>query len=82
MAMHYAGTPVGAIASVHCAATTANFLACENHSLDVPFWQDLVDGIPKPIIDKGFIAVPEKPGLSDDLWSILEWEKKEARRRG
>jgi L-alanine-DL-glutamate epimerase-like enolase superfamily enzyme len=28
MAMHYAGTPVGAMASVHCAAATANFLAC------------------------------------------------------
>jgi len=38
MAMHYAGTPVGAMASVHCAAATANFLACENHSLDVPWW--------------------------------------------
>jgi L-alanine-DL-glutamate epimerase-like enolase superfamily enzyme len=53
--MHYAGTPVGALASVHCAAATANFLACENHSLDVPFWQDLVEGIEKPIIAKGFI---------------------------
>ena len=27
MAMHYAGTPVGAMASVHCAAATENFLA-------------------------------------------------------
>ncbi|MGP8246194.1 MAG: mandelate racemase/muconate lactonizing enzyme family protein [Bryobacteraceae bacterium] len=63
MAMHYAGTPVGALASVHCAAATENFLACENHSLDVPWWQDLVEGIEKPIIDKGFIKVPDKPGL-------------------
>jgi L-alanine-DL-glutamate epimerase-like enolase superfamily enzyme len=67
MAMHYAGTPVGAMASVHCAAATANFLACENHSLDVPFWQDLVDGIEKPIINKGFIKVPDKPGLGVTL---------------
>ena len=36
MAMHYAGLPIGALASVHCAAATENFLACENHSLDVP----------------------------------------------
>ncbi|MGD0498552.1 MAG: mandelate racemase/muconate lactonizing enzyme family protein [Bryobacteraceae bacterium] len=63
MAMHYAGTPVGAMASVHCAAATENFLACENHSLDVPFWGDLVDGIEKPVINKGFIKVPDKPGL-------------------
>jgi len=67
MAMHYAGTPVGALASVHCAAATENFLACENHSLDVPWWQDLVEGIEKPIINKGFIKVPDKPGLGITL---------------
>jgi L-alanine-DL-glutamate epimerase-like enolase superfamily enzyme len=67
MAMHYAGLPIGALASVHCAAATENFLACENHSLDVPWWQDLVEGIEKPIINKGFIAVPDKPGLGITL---------------
>ncbi len=67
MAMHYAGLPVGAFASVHCAAATENFLACENHSLDVPWWQDLVEGVDKPIIDHGFIKVPDKPGLGVTL---------------
>jgi L-alanine-DL-glutamate epimerase-like enolase superfamily enzyme len=67
MAMHYAGTPVGAMASVHCAAATANFLACENHSLDVPWWGDLVEGIDKPVINKGWITVPDKPGLGITL---------------
>jgi len=67
MAMHYAGLPVGAMASVHCAAATENFLACENHALDVPWWQDLVEGIDKPIIDHGFITVPDKPGLGVTL---------------
>ncbi|HLH20747.1 MAG TPA: mandelate racemase/muconate lactonizing enzyme family protein [Bryobacteraceae bacterium] len=67
MAMHYAGLPIGAMASVHCAAATENFLACENHSLDVPWWQDLVEGIEKPIINKGFITVPDKPGLGITL---------------
>jgi L-alanine-DL-glutamate epimerase-like enolase superfamily enzyme len=67
MAMHYAGTPVGCMAAVHCAAATANFLACENHSLDVPWWSDLVEGIDKPIINKGWIAVPDKPGLGITL---------------
>ena len=67
MAMHYAGLPIGAYASVHCAAATENFLACENHSLDVPWWQDLVEGVEKPIINKGFIAVPDKPGLGVTL---------------
>lgn len=67
MAMHFAGTPVSCMASVHCAAATRNFLALENHSLDVPWWQDLVEGIDKPIVDKGFITVPDKPGLGVTL---------------
>ena len=33
MAMHMAGTPVCAMASVHCAAATENFLVLENHSV-------------------------------------------------
>jgi L-alanine-DL-glutamate epimerase-like enolase superfamily enzyme len=67
MAMHFAGTPVSCMANVHCAAATRNFLALENHSLDVPWWQDLVEGIDKPIVDKGFIKVPDKPGLGVTL---------------
>ena len=67
MAMHYAGLPIGCMASVHCAAATENFLALENHSLDVPWWQDLVEGIEKPIINKGYITVPDKPGLGVTL---------------
>jgi L-alanine-DL-glutamate epimerase-like enolase superfamily enzyme len=67
MAMHYAGLPIGCMASVHCAAATENFLALENHSLDVPWWQDLVEGLAKPIINKGYITVPEKPGLGITL---------------
>lgn len=67
MAMHMAGTPVACLAGVHCAAATRNFLAMENHSLDVPWWQDLVEGIDKPIINKGYITVPEKPGLGITL---------------
>ena len=67
MAMHFAGTPVSCLANVHCAAATENFLALENHSVDVPWWGDLVDGIEKPIVNKGFITVPEKPGLGITL---------------
>ena len=44
MAMHFAGTPVSCMANVHCAAATENFLVLENHSVDVPWWDDLVDG--------------------------------------
>jgi L-alanine-DL-glutamate epimerase-like enolase superfamily enzyme len=67
MAMHFAGTPVSCMANVHCAAATRNFLALENHALDVPWWQDLVEGIDKPMVNKGYITVPDKPGLGITL---------------
>ena len=67
MVLHFAGTPVSCMASVHCAAATENFLVLENHSVDVPWWGDLVNGIEKPIINKGFITVPDKPGLGVTL---------------
>ncbi len=67
MALHCAHTPIGAIASVHAAAATENFLVLENHAVDVPYWSDLVDGVDKPIVNKGYIAVPTKPGLGITL---------------
>src|SRR5579859_1070690 len=67
MAMHFAGTPVSCMANVHCAAATQNFLAMENHSLDVPWWETLVEGVDKPIVNHGWITVPDKPGLGITL---------------
>jgi L-alanine-DL-glutamate epimerase-like enolase superfamily enzyme len=67
MAMHFAGSPISCMANVHCAAATENFLVLENHSVDVPWWDDLVNGIEKPIVNKGFVAVPNKPGLGITL---------------
>jgi L-alanine-DL-glutamate epimerase-like enolase superfamily enzyme len=67
MAMHMAGTPISTLASVHCAAATENFIALEHHFTDVPFWNDFVDGLPKPIIQDGYIAVPEAPGLGFEI---------------
>ncbi len=67
MAMHMAATPIATMASVHCAAATENFLALENHAVDYPPWNDLVTGLPSPIVDRGHITVPESPGLGLDL---------------
>ena len=66
MAMHMAGSPVAAMASVHCAAATENFLVLENHSVDHPEWNEIVTGLPNPLIQDGYIQVPEKPGLGFD----------------
>jgi L-alanine-DL-glutamate epimerase-like enolase superfamily enzyme len=68
MAMHFAGTPVSCMANVHCAAATLNFLALENHSLDVPWWSSLVqEGVSTPVVNHGWIDVPDRPGLGVTL---------------
>jgi L-alanine-DL-glutamate epimerase-like enolase superfamily enzyme len=41
-AIHFAGSPVGCMASVHMAATLKEMLAMENHAVDIPWWADLV----------------------------------------
>lgn len=63
MAMHMAASPICALANVHCAAATENFLVLENHSVDLPWWSELVEGLPRPLVQDGYIQVPETPGL-------------------
>ena len=63
IAPHNISSPVGTLASVHFCAAIPNFLVLEFHASDVPFWDDLVDGLPKPLIQNGHIALSEKPGL-------------------
>jgi L-alanine-DL-glutamate epimerase-like enolase superfamily enzyme len=67
VAIHFAGSPVGCLASVHMAATIKDMLAMENHAVDIPWWGDLVTGPSKPIVNRGFIAVPDAPGLGVEL---------------
>ena len=68
MAVHMAETPVTAMAAAHSLAATENFLVCENHSVDVDWWDDITIGTPKKIVQNGYIQVPDKPGLGiDDL---------------
>ena len=69
MAMHMAGSPVCFMANVHCAAATQNFLALEHHSVDTPWWSNLVKMTgSKPIIEKGYANVPlDAPGLGVEL---------------
>ncbi|NLG25242.1 MAG: mandelate racemase/muconate lactonizing enzyme family protein, partial [Clostridiales bacterium] len=68
MAVHMAESPVAALAAVHSVAATENFLCCENHSVDVPWWDDIAIGTGGKLVQNGFIAVPDRPGLGiDDL---------------
>jgi len=67
VAPHNISSPVGTLASAHFCAAIPNFLALEFHASDVPFWNDLIEGPPKPVIQNGFISVPQKPGLGINL---------------
>lgn len=67
VAPHNISSPVGTLASAHLCAAIPNFLVLEFHASDVPFWDDLVDGIPKPIIQNGSIQLPGGPGLGVQL---------------
>jgi len=66
VALHAAASPIATLASVHVAAAMHNCLALEFHSVDVPWWKDIVTGIDNPLMKDGFIDVPEKPGLGFD----------------
>ena len=67
MALHMSAMPVAQMASVHCAAATENFIALEHHHVDVLWWGDLVTGLPDPVIQDGFMTVPDVPGLGIEL---------------
>jgi L-alanine-DL-glutamate epimerase-like enolase superfamily enzyme len=61
--MHCASSPIGVMANVHTAATIREFISLESHTIEMPWVNDLVKGIPKPIIQNGVIPVPDTPGL-------------------
>ena len=61
MNIHMAESPIACMAAVHVAAATRNFMSLELHSVDVPWWGDLVN--PALRYDGGFITVPDAPGL-------------------
>lgn len=66
MAIHMAESPIAAMAAAHVATATENFMALEYHSADVDWWDDIVTGLPKPLVKDGFITVPDRPGLGID----------------
>jgi len=66
VAIHMAESPVACMAAAHTAAAMHNVLAMEFHAVEVPWWSDMVKGLPKPLNKNGFITVPNKPGLGID----------------
>ena len=66
IAPHNMTSPVATMAAVHLCASVPNFLALEFHCGGMPWWNDLAQK-PKPILDRGYIAVPDAPGLGLEL---------------
>jgi L-alanine-DL-glutamate epimerase-like enolase superfamily enzyme len=65
-ALHCSGGPFSYLASLHVAAGIPDFLAMEYHHIDEApnsWFDSVVDGIEKPLINHGFAAVPNGPGL-------------------
>ena len=67
IAPHNISSPVGTLASAHLCAAIPNFLVLEFHAAHVPFWNELLEGMEKPLIQDGFINLPDKPGLGVTL---------------
>ncbi len=67
MAVHHAASPLSFMGTVHAIAATQNFIALEHHSVDNPWWEDLITGIDKPFVKDGYVKVPEKPGFGVEL---------------
>jgi galactonate dehydratase len=66
VAPHCVVSPIGTMASCHVCAAIPNFLILEWHWLSrLQLWRDFVrEG---DIIEKGFIRVPERPGLGVEM---------------
>jgi L-alanine-DL-glutamate epimerase-like enolase superfamily enzyme len=62
-ALHCSGGPFSFVASLHIAAGIPDFLAMEHHYIDNWWYDSLVDGIEKPLINNGYATVPDGPGL-------------------
>jgi len=69
VALHQAGSPVVAMANAHSAMAMENFIALEMHSVDNPWWDDLVElqGQDGPMIKDGYVTVTDAPGLGLEL---------------
>lgn len=63
MAVHMCESPVASLAAAHMATASENFFALEHDSFDSPWWEDLIIGPVKPMVQGGFARVTDAPGL-------------------
>ncbi|NWF69996.1 MAG: mandelate racemase/muconate lactonizing enzyme family protein [Chloroflexi bacterium] len=66
VAWHMIGSPIELLASCHAALTVPNFLVCEFHAHDVPFFHELVSGT-QSWFKAGWVTPGDQPGLGIEL---------------
>jgi L-alanine-DL-glutamate epimerase-like enolase superfamily enzyme len=66
IAFHMIGSPVALLSSAHLALTVPNFIVCEFHAHDVPFFHDLVGGT-EGWFTPGWVTPTEAPGVGIEL---------------
>jgi len=66
MLCHNGCTPVGTIASAHACKAIKSFYALESDSIEVPYWQDIIQRN-GPVYKDGYLEVPDKPGIGVEL---------------
>ena len=69
MAPHGTGNGVLGLAALIqvCATLPANFIAFEYPTGHDPWWYEIVEGLPNPIVKNSMIDVIERPGMGVDL---------------
>lgn len=66
MAMHMCESPVACIAGAHMATACENFFALEYDAIDSSWWEELIIGDARPLLQDGFIHVSDAPGFGID----------------
>jgi len=64
IAPHNIAGPIGTAFAAQVSSTWPNLLALEHHGLDVPFFEDLIDG---PLIVAGSIEMSDRPGIGVEV---------------
>ena len=76
VAPHNVSSPLGMMAAAQVLASIPNFLVLEFHARDIPWWEELCDGI-KPFVCGGWMKVSDRPGigveLNDSVARSLVW---------
>ena len=61
------GSPLALMASAHLSVAVPNFLVCEFHAHDVPFFHDLVEGGTEGWFRHGWVKPNDQPGFGLEL---------------